>query len=139
MGRAKKLEGLDEIRAMLRKSLAAAEECDEPLIWAQIGQAFGHLCNRIRLYEQAGWRSDSGQDDAIPTGADPDGHSRDIYVLEEMLIVSVTLADSIGANEVSRLLDDALISLSGKGIMSVSRAIRERERIVAHWWRRPGQ
>ena len=114
----RQISGMEDVRRLLRKALEIAGDCDDPLIAAQIGQVFGHVCVRLRLYRSG--EGTTGKEDVlrpVSITAASSAWSGQSGMLQELIIEALALADNMREDRAAIALNEALIRISGRGIM----------------------
>lgn len=106
------IAGLKAVQAALRDALEQAAACGDPAIWNQVARALGSVRSEIeRLDPDSGPAEGdapgvAGRAAKIPSPAD----------LAELILAALVSAEALGRNHTALILNDALISTTGKGI-----------------------
>ncbi len=102
------------IQSSLRTALQGATSYGDALIWNQIAKALGSV--RIEIgRSQAGAALDNRTEslEAHPTEISA---RASVSELEELIVAALVLAEALEQDSVALRLDEALISVTGKGI-----------------------
>lgn len=103
------------IQSSLRTALQGATSYGDALIWNQIAKALGSV--RIEIgRSQAGAALDNRTESLEAHPTEISACTPSISELEDLIVAALVLAEALEQDSVALRLDEALISVTGKGI-----------------------